>query len=187
MRPLASPLRGLEMQAGSGRDKRDVSLSHRCLHYHYLPLLERSPKSSVLHTPRCAASTTHPRSEGLNHGSPGPWTLLICVFSTRSRVICHFVFSNLFFSLTLSPQGCIPLQGSQVNELSANQDEPSRHLFEIVPGELEWRQFCYVKAWPSTLGLGQVRTKHGFEKYAYDHDDIINKFTYKKFTIFIIF
>ncbi|KAM9847320.1 rho GTPase-activating protein 22 [Aulostomus maculatus] len=31
-------------------------------------------------------------------------------------------------------QGCIPLQGSQVNELSANQDEPGRHLFEIVPG-----------------------------------------------------
>ncbi|XP_030627503.1 rho GTPase-activating protein 22 isoform X2 [Chanos chanos] len=31
------------------------------------------------------------------------------------------------------PQGCIPLQGSQVNELSANPDEPGRHLFEIVP------------------------------------------------------
>ncbi|XP_015233137.1 PREDICTED: rho GTPase-activating protein 22 isoform X1 [Cyprinodon variegatus] len=31
-------------------------------------------------------------------------------------------------------QGCIPLQGSQVNEVLANQDEPSRHLFEIVPG-----------------------------------------------------
>ncbi|XP_072293192.1 rho GTPase-activating protein 22 [Eucyclogobius newberryi] len=31
-------------------------------------------------------------------------------------------------------QGCIPLQGSQVNELSATQDEPGRHLFEIVPG-----------------------------------------------------
>lgn len=31
-------------------------------------------------------------------------------------------------------QGCIPLQGSQVNELSASQDEPGRHLFEIVPG-----------------------------------------------------
>ncbi|XP_068597268.1 rho GTPase-activating protein 22 [Brachionichthys hirsutus] len=31
-------------------------------------------------------------------------------------------------------QGCIPLQGSQVNELSANQEEPGRHLFEIVPG-----------------------------------------------------
>ncbi|KAM3859310.1 rho GTPase-activating protein 22 [Diretmus argenteus] len=32
------------------------------------------------------------------------------------------------------PQGCIPLQGCQVNELSANPDEPGRHLFEIVPG-----------------------------------------------------
>ncbi|XP_029962453.1 rho GTPase-activating protein 22 isoform X1 [Salarias fasciatus] len=31
-------------------------------------------------------------------------------------------------------QGCIPLQGSQVNEVPANQDEPGRHLFEIVPG-----------------------------------------------------
>uniref|UniRef100_A0A4W6FAM7 Rho GTPase-activating protein 24 n=1 Tax=Lates calcarifer TaxID=8187 RepID=A0A4W6FAM7_LATCA len=33
------------------------------------------------------------------------------------------------------PQGCIPLQGCQVNELTANPDEPGRHLFEIVPGE----------------------------------------------------
>ncbi|XP_031699493.1 rho GTPase-activating protein 22 [Anarrhichthys ocellatus] len=32
------------------------------------------------------------------------------------------------------PQGCIPLQGCQVNELTANLDEPGRHLFEIVPG-----------------------------------------------------
>lgn len=32
-------------------------------------------------------------------------------------------------------QGCIPLQGCQVNELTANPDEPGRHLFEIVPGE----------------------------------------------------
>lgn len=31
-------------------------------------------------------------------------------------------------------QGCIPVQGSQVNELPANQDEPARHLFEILPG-----------------------------------------------------
>ncbi|KAM8859683.1 rho GTPase-activating protein 22 isoform 2-T2 [Spinachia spinachia] len=31
-------------------------------------------------------------------------------------------------------QGCIPLQGSQVNELPVNQDEPGRHPFEIVPG-----------------------------------------------------
>uniref|UniRef100_A0A665V7Q5 Rho GTPase-activating protein 24 n=1 Tax=Echeneis naucrates TaxID=173247 RepID=A0A665V7Q5_ECHNA len=33
------------------------------------------------------------------------------------------------------PQGCITLQGCQVNELTANPDEPGRHLFEIVPGE----------------------------------------------------
>ncbi|XP_028324725.1 rho GTPase-activating protein 22 isoform X2 [Gouania willdenowi] len=33
-------------------------------------------------------------------------------------------------------QGCIPLQGSQVNEVPACQDEPGRHLFEIVPGNV---------------------------------------------------
>ncbi|KAM8887901.1 rho GTPase-activating protein 22 isoform 1-T1 [Synchiropus picturatus] len=32
------------------------------------------------------------------------------------------------------PQGCIPLQGCQVNEITANPDEAGRHLFEIVPG-----------------------------------------------------
>uniref|UniRef100_A0AAR2JIX5 Rho GTPase activating protein 22 n=1 Tax=Pygocentrus nattereri TaxID=42514 RepID=A0AAR2JIX5_PYGNA len=32
------------------------------------------------------------------------------------------------------PQGCIPLKGSQVNEITANPEEPGRHLFEIVPG-----------------------------------------------------
>uniref|UniRef100_A0A9J7XIL2 Rho GTPase activating protein 22 n=2 Tax=Cyprinus carpio TaxID=7962 RepID=A0A9J7XIL2_CYPCA len=31
------------------------------------------------------------------------------------------------------PQGCISLKGSQVNELTANPEEPGRHLFEIVP------------------------------------------------------
>ncbi|XP_059386348.1 rho GTPase-activating protein 22 isoform X1 [Carassius carassius] len=31
------------------------------------------------------------------------------------------------------PQGCILLKGSQVNELTANPEEPGRHLFEIVP------------------------------------------------------
>uniref|UniRef100_A0A4W4E3B0 Rho GTPase-activating protein 24 n=1 Tax=Electrophorus electricus TaxID=8005 RepID=A0A4W4E3B0_ELEEL len=35
------------------------------------------------------------------------------------------------------PQGCIPLKGSQVNELTANPEEPGRHLFEIVPGNHE--------------------------------------------------
>ncbi|KAJ8418165.1 hypothetical protein AAFF_G00138740 [Aldrovandia affinis] len=32
------------------------------------------------------------------------------------------------------PQGCIPLHGSQVNELTVNPEEAGRHLFEIVPG-----------------------------------------------------
>ncbi|XP_052426901.1 rho GTPase-activating protein 22 [Carassius gibelio] len=31
------------------------------------------------------------------------------------------------------PQGCISLKGSQVNELTANTEEPGRQLFEIVP------------------------------------------------------
>ncbi|XP_056616668.1 rho GTPase-activating protein 22 isoform X1 [Triplophysa dalaica] len=35
------------------------------------------------------------------------------------------------------PQGCIPLQGSQVNELTANPEETGRHLFEIVPAAQE--------------------------------------------------
>ncbi|CDQ71782.1 unnamed protein product [Oncorhynchus mykiss] len=34
------------------------------------------------------------------------------------------------------PQGCIPLQGCQVNELTANPEEPGRHIFEIIPGEI---------------------------------------------------
>ncbi|XP_067828724.1 rho GTPase-activating protein 22-like isoform X1 [Heptranchias perlo] len=32
------------------------------------------------------------------------------------------------------PQGSIQLQGSQVNEFTANPEEPGKHLFEIVPG-----------------------------------------------------
>ncbi|XP_078386847.1 rho GTPase-activating protein 22 isoform X2 [Cetorhinus maximus] len=32
------------------------------------------------------------------------------------------------------PQGSIHLQGSQVNEFTANPEEPGKHLFEIVPG-----------------------------------------------------
>lgn len=49
------------------------------------------------------------------------------------------IFLMLLFHATpfliFLEQGCIPLQGSRVNELSASQDEPGRHLFEIVPGE----------------------------------------------------
>ena len=47
------------------------------------------------------------------------------VLDYHSEVSC-FVF-----------QGCIPLQGCQVNELTGNPDEPGRHLFEIVPGETD--------------------------------------------------
>lgn len=59
--------------------------------------------------------------------------------------VCHSVPFFIFLK-----QGCIPLQGSRVSELSANQDEPGRHLFEIVPGELAWRQSCCVSASCST-------------------------------------
>uniref|UniRef100_A0A3Q2YFD3 Rho GTPase activating protein 22 n=1 Tax=Hippocampus comes TaxID=109280 RepID=A0A3Q2YFD3_HIPCM len=34
-------------------------------------------------------------------------------------------------------QGCIHLKGTQVNELTTNQDDSGRHLFEIVPGDAE--------------------------------------------------
>ncbi|XP_072138667.1 rho GTPase-activating protein 22-like isoform X2 [Mobula birostris] len=34
------------------------------------------------------------------------------------------------------PQGSIQLQGSQVNEFTANPEEPGKHLFEIVPDQL---------------------------------------------------
>ncbi|XP_007902818.1 rho GTPase-activating protein 22-like [Callorhinchus milii] len=33
------------------------------------------------------------------------------------------------------PQGSIQLQGSQVNEFTANPEEHGKHLFEIVPGK----------------------------------------------------
>ncbi|XP_041943349.1 LOW QUALITY PROTEIN: rho GTPase-activating protein 22 [Alosa sapidissima] len=32
------------------------------------------------------------------------------------------------------PQGCIALKASQVHELTANPEEPGKHLFEIIPG-----------------------------------------------------
>lgn len=63
-----------------------------------------------------------------------PVSLSVCLF------IC---LSHTFLSVLL--QGCIPLQGSQVNELPANQDEPGRHPFEIVPGELAWWRLCCVR------------------------------------------
>lgn len=52
-------------------------------------------------------------------------------------VFLRLLFHSAPFLIFLK-QGCIPLQGSRVNELSASQDEPGRHLFEIVPGELAW-------------------------------------------------
>lgn len=153
------------MQAGSGRDKRDVSLSHPCLHYHYLPLLERSPESRALHTLRCGAGATHPWSRKAKWRLAGPLcTTDMCVLHTASSYPSVCFSPTCFSHSACLLQGCIPLQGSQVNELSANQDEPSRHLFEIVPGELELRQICCVRTWASASGLGQVRTKKVLEK-----------------------
>uniref|UniRef100_A0A672IR59 Rho GTPase-activating protein 24 n=1 Tax=Salarias fasciatus TaxID=181472 RepID=A0A672IR59_SALFA len=51
------------------------------------------------------------------------------------------------------PQGCIPLQGCQVNELTANPDEPGRHLFEIVPGEIS-----YIRLHESFLLMANSQT-----------------------------
>uniref|UniRef100_A0A665V754 Rho GTPase activating protein 22 n=1 Tax=Echeneis naucrates TaxID=173247 RepID=A0A665V754_ECHNA len=42
------------------------------------------------------------------------------------------------------PQGCITLQGCQVNELTANPDEPGRHLFEIVPAPISHESFLLM-------------------------------------------
>lgn len=81
--------------------------------------------------------------EGLNVSSLLADMFVLHIVS-RYPSVCFF--PHLFLSLGLSPQGCIPLQGSQVNELPANQDEPSRHLFEIVPGELELGQNRCVRA-----------------------------------------
>lgn len=61
------------------------------------------------------------------------WSTDACDTSVFLMPVCHSVPFLIFLK-----QGCIPLQGSRVNELSANQDEPGRHLFEIVPGELAW-------------------------------------------------
>lgn len=55
--------------------------------------------------------------------------------------VCLSGYLTLCFLL----QGCIQLQGSQVNELPANQDEPGRHPFEIVPGEFAWWQLCSTR------------------------------------------
>lgn len=43
-------------------------------------------------------------------------------------------------------QGCIPLQGCQVNEHIANPDEPGRHLFEIVPGKLSLNSDTFLRS-----------------------------------------
>lgn len=62
----------------------------------------------------------------------------VCVFfvlELASNIYFVFLFVCLFACFSF--QGCIPLHGCQVNEISANPDEPGRHLFEIVPGELE--------------------------------------------------
>uniref|UniRef100_A0A8C6ZVL3 Rho GTPase-activating protein 24 n=1 Tax=Nothoprocta perdicaria TaxID=30464 RepID=A0A8C6ZVL3_NOTPE len=42
------------------------------------------------------------------------------------------------------PQGFIPLQGNQVNELPPNPDEPGKHLFEIAPGRPAFPSFLLM-------------------------------------------
>lgn len=78
----------------------------------------------------------------LNTVDTGVFLMPAHVSVSLSSYLSHAVLSFLL-------QGCIPLQGSQVNELPANQDEPGRHPFEIVPGELAWWQLCCVRKWVS--------------------------------------
>lgn len=78
----------------------------------------------------------------LNTVDTGVFLVPACLSVCLSICLSHAVLSFLL-------QGCIPLQGSQVNELPANQDEPGRHPFEIVPGELARWQLCCVRKWVS--------------------------------------
>lgn len=55
------------------------------------------------------------------------------------------VVGNYLKASSCTFQGCIPLQGCLVNELTANPDEPGRHLFEIVPGEIPYSLHPYHK------------------------------------------
>lgn len=64
--------------------------------------------------------------------------LLVCSLEAFDMSIFLMLLFHSTPFLIFLKQGCIPLQGSRVNELSASQDEPGRHLFEIVPGELAW-------------------------------------------------
>ena len=57
-------------------------------------------------------------------------------------------------------QGCIPLQGCQVNELTANPDEPGRHLFEIVPGEFPTSFLIAYFSITSHLSRNNTTTLH---------------------------
>lgn len=76
----------------------------------------------------------------------GVFLTLVCLSACLSTCLSHTFLRFLL-------QGCIPLQGSQVNELPANQDEPGRHPFEIVPGELAWRQHWCERKWVSPVKL----------------------------------
>lgn len=128
---------------------KDVSLSHPSLHHHYLPLLEWCPETGVCHITACNMQpTSKPRNTNwLLVGPLSAVDTVVFLVPTCLSVCFSICPSHAFLSLLL--QGCIPLQGSQVNELSVNQDEPGRHLFEIVPGELAWWQVCYVRQWVS--------------------------------------
>lgn len=62
----------------------------------------------------------------------------MCIFSLPSS--CIFPFHWCLCPI----QGLILLQGSHVNELPPNPDEPGKHLFEIAPGRPVFLSISYV-------------------------------------------
>lgn len=109
-------------------------------------------------TVQCLTCTTHPGPGKQAHSLLSPRVSLICVVSSHMPA-CLLVFitaSRYHAFLFFLGQGCIPLHGSQVNELPANQDELGRHFFEIVPGGLACWQLCCAGEVSEKAGHVQV-------------------------------
>ena len=121
--PLTIVLEGLRMQAGSFSGiKRHFpeSVPPPLL---IPPSAGWQPRTQRVQTALAVARAPHP--------APVVWAL--DAFDTSVFLLPLF---NSVPCLIFLKQGCIPLPGGLVNELSASQDEAGRHLFEIVPGEL---------------------------------------------------
>lgn len=61
---------------------------------------------------------------------------IIKIDCTKNKIRLEARHEDIDYMFVCLFQGCILLQGCQVNELVANPDEPGRHLFEIVPGKV---------------------------------------------------